>query len=216
MERTELETKLRDQLRLLGRSAAAFDAGDPAEFLNLATRVRVLVHDTKGSTSLLSQLGIKDVMLYMDTSTPSPAMVVPVSDQPSGAHVHVAFGGLATIRMTTGAPPRFIASLRTTNQWIIFRDWWESPAMHDAAGNTFSRMELILTVANKEGGAHIDTHLDGAYEALSRANSVGVVWTHQDGVSPLENPVPVCVRQIAHELEYSISAHTAGVAQEGG
>ncbi len=88
----------------------------------------------------------------------------------------------------------------------------------------------MLGVANKDGGAHVDATLDAAYEALSRANSMGFGQTVGDepgtvGLSfsfegprrvgdpdatPLANdPVLASVRQIAHELIASLDASVA-------
>src|SRR5947209_20532997 len=49
---------------------AAFDAGRVVAALPLATAVRVLVHDTGGSHSVLGQLGIKAKLRYVNTAPP--------------------------------------------------------------------------------------------------------------------------------------------------
>ena len=60
---------------------------------------------------------------------------------------------------------------------------------------------MVLTVANKEGGTHIDPKLDEAYANLSRFNSLG--WkVFMSGVEKDFNNTPVLpsIRQIAHEV----------------
>lgn len=61
VSRKKLEEHLNEQLEFLKRSAAAFDEGFTDEAKRLATVVRVLVHDTRTSHSLLNQLDIKNV-----------------------------------------------------------------------------------------------------------------------------------------------------------
>ena len=63
----ELQQHLTDILQALELSSRAFDEGYEGEAKRLAAAIRVLVHDTPNSKSLLGQLGSKGVQLY-DTS----------------------------------------------------------------------------------------------------------------------------------------------------
>jgi hypothetical protein len=77
-------------------------------------------------------------------------------------------------------------------------DWWERPILTDRRGIPFSRRDLVLAVANKDGGAHIDADLGERYRGLSRENSLGFV---QDDERPIANSVVLAsVRQVADEL----------------
>lgn len=58
---SKLELQLPDQLEYLQRSMRDFDAGHTNEYRRIATTIRVLVHNTRASTSLLRQLGMEDV-----------------------------------------------------------------------------------------------------------------------------------------------------------
>lgn len=51
---------LREQMRFIESSAAAYDNGFEGEGKRLATVLRVLMHDTSGSHSVLGQLGVKE------------------------------------------------------------------------------------------------------------------------------------------------------------
>jgi hypothetical protein len=66
----DLVEKLRQQLGFLDRSAALFDQGHEDEAIRLAQLMRVLLHDTSASHSLLGQLGVKETLSYLDTSEP--------------------------------------------------------------------------------------------------------------------------------------------------
>ena len=64
--------------------------------------------------------------------------------------------------------------------------------------------KLVLALAHKEGGAHVDPEIDEAYARLSRSNSLGWVVRTPDGVSPMPDPVRPSVREICFELEQTI------------
>ena len=70
----------------------------------------------------------------------------------------------------------------------------------DKEANTFSRRDIVLNMANKEGGAHIDPKLDEAYANLPKFNSLA--WKiHTEGQEKdMGNPVPPSIRQITHEF----------------
>jgi hypothetical protein len=98
-----------------------------------------------------------------------------------------------------------------------FVNWWNDPVLRDQHVEHFSRKQLVLHVADTDGGAHVDSSLDEAYMKLSRENSLGWLFSRGQGSSepPLNLPHLACMRQIAHELlrtlheannEFSLSA----------
>ena len=60
----DLEKSLSDQLELLELLSTAFDQGKTVAAKQIATIVRILVHDTKSQHSLLSQLGLKSQQFF--------------------------------------------------------------------------------------------------------------------------------------------------------
>ena len=64
----ELKKHLKEQIYFLKRSSESFDNGYESEGKRLAVTLRVLLHDSNKSTSLLSQLNKKDILFY-DTAT---------------------------------------------------------------------------------------------------------------------------------------------------
>jgi len=94
---------------------------------------------------------------------------------------------------------------------VPFDDWWNRVIIRDQAGVEFTRRDLVLALANQDGGAHVDPELHEAYEALSRSNSMGWTAGIASGTSggavvgvPMGSPVPANVRQIGWELEQSL------------
>jgi hypothetical protein len=95
---------------------------------------------------------------------------------------------------------------------LPFSEWWQEPVLKMAAGPTFSRMTLVQNVADTDGGAHVDPDLEEAYQSLSRENGLRYFFRKsepdsdkmQDGKPAGGKPELACIRQIAHELLYTL------------
>src|SRR5689334_18729596 len=105
----DLEHQLREQMEFLKASARTFDEGFVAEAKRLAGTIRLLVHDTSNSRSLLGQLGLKE-RLFLSTATP----IFEGNLLPSLALVIIEFG--------PGVPPQYVARLDNspTSRWLGF------------------------------------------------------------------------------------------------
>jgi len=186
----ELNDQLDEQIRFLIASSASFDSGFTGEAKRLANTIRIMVHDTKNSTSLFTQLGIKERLYYYNTAIPDSSF------------------GLTGIMTTTagGGKTEYVApldnggELRKKKPWILFSEWWEEMnVLYD--GNTrFNRRKLILSLANQDGGAHVDPSLDESYFNLTRNNSLNVYHENQ----PVKGVVLASVRQIAFEISRTL------------
>lgn len=183
-------------MHFLERSARAFDDGFEAEAKRLAVVLRVLMHDTNQSHSLLKQHGIKDRLNFLDTAEPinpknllsTPGLVlmqITMTDQgPQGEYV-------APLGDERPFPPRH----------AHFAQWWTAPVMK--VDGTWSRKQLVLTLANQEGGAHVDPALNERYEQLAKHNGLGWIagGGPQGGGSAFAgNAIAVAVRQITFEV----------------
>ncbi len=75
----------------------------------------------------------------------------------------------------------------------------------DSVRNEFSRKDIVLYLADKEGGAHVDKSIDEAYDNLRRKNALGWVHVLGDGRQIAgEDHVPATMRQIGHEVIKSL------------
>jgi hypothetical protein len=197
---------LKQQIRYLKNSCELYDNGDKEEAYRLATTIRVLVYDNPkgGSISLLTHLGKKDISFYDSAYNFTPGMIG-------------SFWGITGILLDTSKGASFEAPLnnrygagknifgdqsvdRIGIDNLIFEDWWNKIIFVDDKGNRFSRKDIILNAANKDGGAHVDAKLDEAYANLTRKNSLGLISIHNGVKSPLYNPELSAIRQIAFEL----------------
>lgn len=198
----DLDDRLREQCQLLAILGGIFDKGDVVAALPLATTIRVLLHDTSASPSLLSQLGIKSGLRYRDTAQHiNPQNLLPNP-------------GLVIIKMQMGSGSSWVAPLDNlspgrTHPDSLFETWWTTPITKDANGNAWARREFVLYLANKGGGAHVDPVIPEDLWALEKDNSMG--WQHSDpivgeGVPMINGPILPSVRQIGHELQLSLEA----------
>lgn len=189
----ELRQHLAEQIGFLRKSSHSYDVGDATEGKRLVAPIRVLVHQTARSHALLHQLGLLDTMAFLDTA----GEIDPANMLESSMLTVMRFspGGGIDYHAPLGD---FLASPQR-QQWLPFHTWWTRPVIKDTQGGQFSRRDLVLAVAHKDGGVHVD-QLEDAYERLSRSNSLG--WT-VDG-EPLNNPVLPSLRQIAFEVETSV------------
>jgi hypothetical protein len=186
--RKELEIHLDEQIKFLEASAAAYDNGFDGEAKRLAVTLRVLLHDTTQSHSLLSQLGLKNKKYYDSAFEYDPRN-------------KLTHGGLVVIAV---GPPetRYVSMLDDVPSMTQkeFDEWWNQPVFVDKEKNLINRKELILALANQDGGAHIDPALDQKYAKLSRLNALGWTSGGPEGELAMGGPEKAAIRQIAHEI----------------
>lgn len=187
----ELKHELKEQLQLLRHSCQVFDAGLEAVGKHISLSLRVLLHHHGNSRALLDQLGLRSGR-FLDSAGPlNPRNLLTECNLIGMRMTSAGATYLALVSIGGGPLP-----LRPTP----FAEWWNEPVLKDNRGNTFSRRELVLNVADTDGGAHVDPELDEKYMALSRKNSLGWIFTSGDVQSALSGrPELACMRQIAHE-----------------
>jgi hypothetical protein len=200
--KSELQSHLREQLGFIIKSCREYDGGDFTEAKRIATSIRVLLHDTKHSKSLFSQLGLKAIG-FLNTA-------VPIAD----GEKHAILGLLQTRitvndNLTLSGRHHPLLSFRPEG-WPpakkrLFPDWWNQIVLTDTESRGFSRRSLVMAVANTDGGAHVDPELDAGYAALSRSNSIGYAIGVNDVIDPIDKSELASIRQIAHEIIVSVS-----------
>ena len=184
----ELEEHLKEQLSFIECSANAYDNGFEGEIKRLAVSVRVLVHDTNKSTSLLTLLD-KKTTLYFDKSIPFDENNL----QSHSGLVQIHLGNKATVLPLLDGGP--------FTREVSFDSWWNGVVFVDNQRNEFSRKDIVLSLANKEGGAHVDKKIDKKYSDLKKGHSLGLYELDPYGrQTPVSDQIPATMRQIAHEV----------------
>ncbi|MBU7536930.1 hypothetical protein KGM86_00570 [Leuconostoc lactis] len=180
-----------DQIEFIEESINAFDKGNEKEARRIATAIRVMLHETPNSLSIYKQLE-KNMIFKSKTDIYSPANLVS-----SWLLLQLSCGpdGLKYL-------PNLDDASHTRIFFMIFEDWWNQ-IIFDDKNNCFTRKDIILFVANKDGGAHLDPEISESFAKISMYNSIG--WKDKNDNSPLNNPLYSAVRVIAEELIDSIN-----------
>ena len=193
----ELNSHLREQIDFLRRSSQAYDEGFASEAKRLATVIRVLLHDTRNSTSLLTLLRKKDILFHDTSLGYDPRNKVSTMGL---IMIRVGPDGASYVPPLDDGPP-----IRYSKAKIAFEEWWNKIVFVDTRGNELTRKDLVLAVSNKDGGAHVDPQLNSAYAALTRFNSLG--WKLiQNGIEKdfATKPELASIRQMSHEVLKSL------------
>lgn len=188
---------LSEQIYFLKTSSEQFDKGHLAEAKRIASSIRFLLHDTDKSTSLLKHLNVKTKFYYFNTAIPNSKFGL------TGIRTTSENGG----RTEYYAPLENLSEKRKERPWVIFNSWWEDMIVLSDGERNFSRKKLVLTLANKDGGVHIDRKLPPDYYALTRNNTLNVF--HVDKENKENNVIGIelaSLRQIAFELVKSLEA----------
>lgn len=212
MDKSELFTHLDEQLLFLKKSIADFDTHE-IEAKRAATVIRTLVHDTKNSHSLLGQLNAKGIR-FINTNAPKNALanwqLDAVNMSGNIFNEKTPYFGIVG-KAVTGSPagitinyfPIYKAWTNYTEK-LDFDIWWNAEIYDNKQGDSLSRKGLILNIANKDGGTHID-NLKREYKSFKQSD---VLKFNVDGDLQGADNIPAysAVMQIAWELNESINA----------
>ena len=210
MSDNRLKASLAEQVDFLRASAERFDAGHQHEAKRLALTIRVLLHDTDGSKSLLEQLGLKSELRFLDTRTRQ--------EPPAGFQVLEQLGwptGMVVLSMAIGGPTTFRADLGSDQESrpgeVAFDAWWEESLLVSKDGTGWNRRRFIIGAANQEGGGHVDPKPCAWWRDLRDGTWIGAVKIDGPaGEVPVSDLAPTVIRQITHELLATLEA--AGLA----
>lgn len=183
-----VKKNLQRHLEFIENSCRAFDQGQEHEALRIAVALRVLLHDTKTSTSVLSLLGQKGI-IHLTSIAPN----VPQNLDPSITFyfgIPVIFGDTIRPNLNSGRPPMS----------LTVQDWLDQTVMFNG-GVWLTRQDVILKAANEDGGAHVDPTPSGKTKAMKTP------WIERtdmaDGVAKTEpitdNHFPL-LRAFGHEV----------------
>ena len=184
----ELSAHLMRQLLFLRNSVAAYDNGCTEEAIRIGVVIRILCHDTQSSVSLLEQMGQKAILRLITTVKTVSSDFVSTMD----------FGELMA-GMTLGRTLEYNPVLEDSPTTLC-TDWWQQPVfIRDKT--VYTRKDVVLSAANKDGGAHVDTP-DAKLQALQDGFWIRTE-TYADGTKkaePLADNHFRMLRRFAEEL----------------
>lgn len=193
VQQSRLEERLVEQLNFLQKSMRDFDAGDTSEFRRMSVALRILLHKSRTSSPLVEQVGLESLD-FVSYATPLNSKNLISEFCLSAIELRSDHAKLVPILGTGPIPPRNV-SVDT---------WKNEPVLRDDHRHVFSRWDIVLAVANQDGGAHVDGKIDEAYHRLANENSIGFVQSGPNGEKPIEHIEKTYVRHISWEALQSI------------
>lgn len=207
--------QLSQQLSLLIDACHNYDKGMFYQSKNMSAIIRILVKDVENANSkrksqtvsLLKLLEVKDSMKFYNTGyeaiDPDVAVnLVGIVKVPSPPPLTNQFEHIYI--------PLLNDSACIDCKTLSFSDWWDSKIIIYKTSErsiTFTRKKIVLTMAEQDGGAHIDKfeNVDKDYRDISQ-NIVNIfVYTSINKPESLIKYLQYAlVRQISHELIVSI------------
>jgi hypothetical protein len=161
--------KLEEQRHLLRKSVKDMATGDLAEAIRVATILRTLIHETGSSKPLLKylngnylELAILDVAPKKEEPSPPGVQSAVVLEVPVGFQIKPEGTFLSPDRPAEAYAPSSLGK------------WWHRPALILPGLGGFSRREIVLGLANKEGGVHLDPNISQRYQQLIENKSLRV------------------------------------------
>lgn len=187
------------QLSFLESSNGGFDKGHVEEALRIAVALRVIFHNTKLSTSLITHLNATPQLLSTaapfadeDQHTPSLYLVELFANLPD------------TNTFECRAEPLLVTKFATRS--LDFDTWWNKEVVIDFkdGGAPIYRKGLVLSAANKDGGAHVDAALEPRYQKAMEGAGISMEITFKGGIPPVsasfQNIHYASLRQISYEV----------------
>jgi len=199
----DLKERFNIQLGLLKLACINYDNNAEIAGFNIATSIRVFVHDTRNSTSALTHINRKNID-YLNTCN--------INSRPTGTFTGLIYNSFRNIHDGQGGSalfqPLFTSDFHSrVKEWIDFEKWWNAVVFQNPDGAMLTRKTLVLTAANQEGGAHIDDEIDELYDKFRHSYSTGIVIQGRlsGAIRGFDNvPVLPAVRQIGYELSKSL------------
>ena len=98
---------------------------------------------------------------------------------------------------------------------LSFDEWWNDEVIFDSGISTLTRRDLVLSVANKDGGAHFDHKVSKKYDDFRHSFSggsslVGISSGNKRGYDNI--PIYPAIRQIGYELICSLQPQQISTA----
>jgi len=194
-----LTKKLEEQLQFIRRSSEAYDQGAEEEALRIATSLRVVFHQTGPSTSLITHLGFGANKML------------------SSSRGHGDWKDYLSqeININSPVPVRMRPILGDKFHELSIDEWWQNETVFVHNGTNHNRRKIILSAANKDGGAHVDADLETYYEFLCAGKYlIGITGNLKyNGPEPFPQGVTIyptnahfaLIRQFAHEVLASVA-----------
>ena len=189
--KADLRVSFLEQVGLLSAYCEYFDAGNRSFAKPIANALRLLLHQSRNCTSLLNQVGLRNGLYFTVASALNPKNLASECD-------------LIFLRATAAGAtyePK-LEPLPGHKNRMPFPEWWSRSIAKGRKGQTLSRMDMVLSVADTDGGTHLDPSLRQLYADFRTGDFLGWYFnTSADSDGALvTSPEYACMRAVAGEL----------------
>ena len=189
---SDLKQHLDESVQEMKNAAVSFDNANDWEAKRLATILALLVDSGRSSSGLLNQLGLHTRRYLTSCSGP-------IRWDETRTDLEIAEGLLIE-----GYRP---ALDKAKLSFLDLDDWWSEPVLK-RDGSKYTRRDIVRTVRDQDGGAHIDPTVSETYHELKREQAVIARPVGHSGLyivdATFRNPARFLVRQVAHEMLKSL------------
>ena len=204
--------KLKERLK-----SKTFD--DKTSILNDIDQIKQIVQNKQtnfiSSKSLFNQMNLFDIYNFLDSSIPKNIPAYRTFDNGitnSTINKDEYYGLLAIhyfvdnncINTKYSALCKYSNFVLNAQNTLNFETWWNKEIYTNHKKVSYTRKNLILDVANKDGYAHVDENIGDKYKEYKESNSFNNFVSIYSVGKTLNAPTLNSVRQIAFEFLYSI------------
>ena len=212
LTRDELLAKMDARVDQLRSAGGQFDEGRLVAARDIAVHICALIHRSEKTPALLDQLGLQDVLTWVDTAgvthpkTVSSAACLTLMNIGTGPNRHGEY--IPKLDLYPPVPIRTRDGGRIDRgSRIPFDHWWTNPVVKDPDGADYSRCQLVLALAHDQGATDDDPEAKAAHDVVAGSRWLG--WVVSGGVDSASaafgtNPLMASVRQIGYEVAQSI------------
>ncbi len=203
----ELFSELQTQIRFLQDECKQYDLGNIEYSKKIAVTIRILLHDTRNSVSLLRQIEsafVYDRPDFIDIST---------KDLMNKGQTDFVSSSLCEYNLEhfIDSPPVLTPraiGINSNNHYHFrsFKTWWERLYVIQIDRTNFlSRKDIITLIADTNGGAHVDPNIDERLILLNR-----------NLAKPLRIGIPIgeTVKIYTAQTEQILATNVRSIAEE--
>jgi hypothetical protein len=134
---------LKEQYELLKDALNDYYAGAEVKAIEIAVHIRTLVHQTDSSHAFLATMVPNYRKLDIYHKSPNPKAI---------------FSLMQGISMSGDGKSKFIRDdfSKGSHELVPLERWWTEPYLKIGPSVHSSKKDVVLDVANKDGGAHVD------------------------------------------------------------
>jgi len=157
----QLKENLKEQIHFLNKSSKSYDDGEYIEAKRLAVHLRILLYDKPRIPSLLKQLKNPNIKFWNSSYVTDERFCRPMFSLlllSKNANDEPIYEPILDRNLSKNPPSK-----------IDFETWWNQIVIKDNSGeHKFSRKDVVLNVAQTDGGAHVDPFLNLKYYTLNQ------------------------------------------------